>query len=245
MNDIKVEVNRYIRSAGLAGIVSVILILTSATVRLPGTPLNVFTGIAPLAGFELVRSKAEVETILGPVDSEARRIIAGRKPLFGLDFTYSIAIFIYALCELQRRIRPDLHMFTLGGMGMLAIALFLEYFFVHRAADIANAAVITEQAALTLRTIGWVKWSLVLTAVYSCTGFLTTTPPVLRFGTQLMRMSAIAGVIAVAYYERYVGLAVLVMFVGLCGVSALFVFKPELVYEDSSEEEEETGGRAP
>ena len=244
MDDIKQQADRFIRKMGLAGIASVILILTSSTVRLPGTPINIYTGVTPFAGFELVRSKAELEKAMGPVDSEARKAIAGRKAAPGFDFIFSFAIGLYALSQLQWRSRPDLQRSTLAGLTMLVIAMFLDYLFVHRAADAANAAVITEQAALTLRTIGWIKWSLVFTALYSCTGFLVNTPAVLRFGGNLMRMSAIAGFVAVAYYERYVGLAVLVMFVGLCGVSALCVFKPDLLYEAEARGAEESGDGA-
>ncbi|HEY2383006.1 MAG TPA: hypothetical protein VGK48_17655 [Terriglobia bacterium] len=57
-------------------------------------------------------------------------------------------------------------------MAMLAAALFLDYFFVHRAAAVANEARITEDMALTLRTVGWVEWSLVLFALNGCTFFL-------------------------------------------------------------------------
>jgi hypothetical protein len=235
MSDIKAEERRKIRNAGLAGLASVILILTSATVRLPGTPANVFTGVTPFAGFELVHTKAQLEALLGPVDSEARKVIAARQSAPGLNFTFSIAIFMIALCQLQRRLRADQHFFTLSAMAMLAAALFLDYFFVHRAAVIANEALITENMALTLRTVGWIKWSLVMIALNLCTFFLTTTAPVLRFGAGIMRMAALAGVVAVSYDEHYMGLAVLAMFVGLCGVSALFVFSPELVFEHGSE----------
>ncbi|HEY2383001.1 MAG TPA: hypothetical protein VGK48_17630 [Terriglobia bacterium] len=50
-----------------------------------------------------------------------------------------------------------------------------------------------------------------------------------------MRTAALSGVIAVSYNERYMGLAVLLMFVGLCGVSALFVFNPELALEHAGD----------
>ncbi|HEY2382088.1 MAG TPA: hypothetical protein VGK48_12995, partial [Terriglobia bacterium] len=79
MDEIKAELKRNVRNAGWAGFASFILILISATVRLPGTPPNVFNGITPFAGFELVHNRAELEAILGPAGSEARRVIAGRK----------------------------------------------------------------------------------------------------------------------------------------------------------------------
>src|SRR5579863_3682398 len=97
MDDIKTELRRHIRYAGLAGFASVILILTSTTMRLPGTPANVFNGIAPFTEFELVHTKAQLEAILGPLDSEARKVVAGRKSAPGFDFTFSIAIFMMAL----------------------------------------------------------------------------------------------------------------------------------------------------
>ena len=128
MSDIKAEERRNIRNAGLAGFASVILILTSATVRLPGTPANVFIGVTPFAGFELVHTKEQLEAMLGPVDSEARKVIAARQSAPGLDFTFSIAIFMIALCQLQRRLRADQHFFTLSAMAMPATALFLDYF---------------------------------------------------------------------------------------------------------------------
>jgi hypothetical protein len=238
MHDIKAELRPFIRYAGLAGFASVILILASATIRLPGTPANVSTSITPFAEFELVHTKAQLEAILGPAGSEARKIIAGRKSGPGFDFTFSIAIFMLALCQLQRRLRPDQHFFTLSAMVMLAAALGLDYFFIHRAAAIANEAGITENAALTLRTVGWIKWSLVLFSLTGCTGFLTMTPPLLRFGAMIMRGAAFLGVVAVAFNQHYMGLAVLGMFIGLCGVSALFVFNPELALEHDSTSEE-------
>lgn len=171
MDDIKTELKRYIRYAGLAGFASVILILASATIRLPGTPLNAFTGIAPFAEFELVHTKAQLEAVLGPIDSEARKVIAGRKSAPGFDFTFSIAIFMLTLFRLQRRLRPDQQFFTVSAMAMMAAALLLDYFFVHRAAAIATEAGITESAALTLQTIGWIKWTLMLISLNLCTFF--------------------------------------------------------------------------
>ncbi|HEY2383000.1 MAG TPA: hypothetical protein VGK48_17625 [Terriglobia bacterium] len=167
----KAEVKRSVRNAGLAGFASFILILISATVRLPDTPATVFNGITPFADFELVHNKAELEAMLGPAGSEARRVIAGRKSAPGFDFIFSIAIFMLALCQLQRRLRPDQNFFTLASMAMLAAALFLDYFFVHRAAVVANEARITEDMALTLRTVGWVEWSLVLFALNAARSF--------------------------------------------------------------------------
>lgn len=61
--------------------------------------------------------------------------------------------------------------------------------------------------------------------------FLTTTPPLLRVGATIIRGAAFFGVVAVSYNKHYMGLAVLAMFAGLCGVSALFVLNPELVFE--------------
>lgn len=244
MHDIKAELKGSIRYAGVAGFASVILILASATIRLPGTPANVFTSITPFAEFELVHTKAQLEAILGPAGSEARKMIVGRKSGAGFDFTFSIAIFMLALCQLQRRLRPDQHFFTLSAMAMLAAALGLDYFFIHRAAVIVNEPGITESAALTLRTVGWIKWSLVLFSLTGCTGFLTMTAPLLRFGATIMRGAAFLGVVAVAFNQHYMGLAVLGMFVGLCGVSALFVFNPELAFEQANDLDEEADSRS-
>jgi hypothetical protein len=236
MHDMKAELRPLIRYAGLAGFASVVLILASATIRLPGTPANVFTSFTPFAEFELVHTKAQLEAILGPAGSEFRKIIAGRKAGPGSAFTFSIAIFMLALCQLQRRLRPDQHFFTLSAMAMLAAALGLDYFFIHRAAVLANQPAIIENAALLLRTVGWIKWSLVLFSLTGCTGFLTMTPPLLRFGATIMRGSAFLGVAGVAFNQRYMGLAALGMFIGLCGVSALLVFNPELAFEEVNDQ---------
>ncbi len=223
----KAETNRDIRIAGVLGFLAVIFSLTSATVRLPGTPVGVFTGMTPLIGMEFVHNKTELAAALGPADSENRKLIAGRTAAPGFDFVPSFVLFVFALYRLTRRVRPEWGLLSFPGLLGLGATLVLEYFIVSRMAVAATAPVITDAMVETLRILVFFKWDLLFISTVMCSQMLAAPNGILGFGTDVLAYAAVAGSLAVSYSPRLVGPIVLVMFVGMCGVSALLAFRPE------------------
>ena len=232
---------RMVMFVGLIGLLTVAFSLQSATVRLKGTPVGLLTGLTPLINVELPHSRAELETLLGPPGSENRKIITDRLVFLGFDFVPGWLIFLFGLEILIHNFRPRMRRWEAMMLTVMTATLILEWFVVRQTAAAANAAVITDGMVDTIRNLAWAKWAL----LFSCTTWISVllynTPPVLRLGGYMIGYPAMFGVFAASYWEWLIPPVVLVMFAGLCGVSVLFIVKPELVLtipEEAKREED-------
>jgi hypothetical protein len=223
--------NRAARIVGFVGLVVIVLSLTSARLRLPGRPVGLSSALTPLIGLELPHSKADVESLLGPPASENRKVIANRSVGFGYDFVAGWLLFLFALYKLSSAVRPDLHGLRLITLVLLSATGFLTYAVVARTVQAANESVLTDKMFDTLKVLGWLKWHGVFAGTLFCSTLLRETPRVLRFGGELLCLSSIIGMFAVAYQTSLVGPMVAVMFGALCGISTLLIIKPQLFYE--------------
>jgi hypothetical protein len=227
----KTQAKRYVEIFGFVGLVSVIFSLTSATVRFPGTTFSVFTGITPVIGVELIHNKTELVSILGPADSENRKVIANRPWGLGWNLASAFALFFFGMYKLQRRFRPDLKNYSLVALILLVATLALEYEVVLHLAAAAKAPDITDKMVGTIRDLVFLKWNALFVAALCSCVWLLATPGVLGVGGDVLMGGAVLGSFAMSYHERLIAPILLVMFVGICGVSVLLVLWPEIVYE--------------
>jgi hypothetical protein len=105
--------------------------------------------------------------------------------------------------------------------------LLLEYVAAFRMTEAVGSPVITDAMVHTLRMLVLAKWYLLFISMFLCTIVLAPAAKVLRFGTRLLAGSAVAGAVVLAYDDRLLAGVILVMFIGLCAVSALLAFRPE------------------
>jgi hypothetical protein len=224
------QANRYIQVIGIVGLAAVLSSLASATVRFPGTSLSLSTGITPLVGVELIRNKSELAAILGPSDSGNRKVIADRSLAFGQDIVPSFVLFLFGMYKLAQRFRPDLKHWSLAALVLLVGTFVLEYEVVSHLATAANAPVITGQMVGAIRELVFLKWSALFIATILVCQFVFATPWPLRFTGNAMMFAAIAGSYAMSYRERLFAPILLIMWGGMCVVSALLIAWPEILY---------------
>jgi len=226
----KTQAKRNVEIFGFVGLVAVILSLTSATVRFPGTAFSLYTGITPLIGVEIIHNKAELVSILGPPDSENRKVIANRNWGLPWNLVPAFTLFCFAMYRLQLRFRPDLHYYSLAALILLVVALALEYEVVIHLAAAANAPVITDQMVGTIRDLVFLKWNALFFATFCSCVWLLATPWLLWYGGNVIIYAAGIGSFAVSYRAWLVAPALLTMFAGMCGVSVLLIVWPEIAY---------------
>jgi hypothetical protein len=123
-----------------------------------------------------------------------------------------------------------------AAVALAGAVLLLENLAVFRMAEAAGSPVITEAMVHTVRMLVLAKWYLLFIGMFLCAVVLAPAGWILRFGASLLAGSAVAGAVAVAYDDHLLAAVVLVMFIGLCGVSALLAFKPEAFYSFSENE---------
>jgi hypothetical protein len=233
---------------GLVGLLTVAFSLQSATVRLKETPVGLLTGLTPLINVELPHSRAELETLLGPPGSENRKIIANRLVFVGFDFVPGWRLFLFGLEILIHNFRPKMRRWEATMLAVMTATLVLEWFVVRQTSAAANAPVITDGMVQTIRNLAWAKWALLFFDTALISVLLYNTPSVLRLGGYMIGYPAMFGVFAASYWEWLIPPIVLLMFAGLCGVSVLFIVKPELVLtipEEAKREEDSPAEEAP
>jgi len=205
-----------IRIIGFLGLASVVLSLWSATVRPAGTRLSFDTGITPLIAVELARSKADLEQFFGEPGSANRKLMAGRSPLPGLNFVTSWMIFLFGLLQLMPKLRPR--------MREARFWIFLLLFFTSYDAMFA-----------TIRETCLTKWTALFADTMLCSLIFYRTPMLLQAGGAILWVSSALGLVATTFpnYQWLAGPAVLGLFAGVCGITVLFLLRPELFYADT------------
>ena len=223
------QVNLFIRGAGLLGLVAVALSLTSATIRLPGTPAGVLTGITPLIQVELVHSKAELAAVLGPSGSEARNILAKRLMLPGFDFASVWMLFLFVLYQLKSLLKVEARVWTRATLIMIIATLLVERQVIDTTIAVAKAATVTDELFNTLQATAELKWELLFATTVFCSALFWRSRWTLRFGGELMGFAAAIAGFVLFYDTRLIAPLTLVMFAALCGLSTLLVVSPGLL----------------
>ena len=224
-----------VRAVGFLGLVVVFFSLQSATVRPLGTRLSLSTGITPLIGLELARSKGDLEQFFGEVGSANRNLIAGRSAMPGVDFFSGWMLFLFGLRELMPTFRPRMGEARFWIFVLLCFTAFAESQTIARMAEAAGASSVTDALVSAIRQMSLSKWALLFFNTMQCSSIFLRTPLLLRVGGGILWASSVLGVVAIAYpdYQWLAGPAVLGLFVGLCGITVLFLVQPGLFYADT------------
>jgi hypothetical protein len=238
MNNQEVSMDKHvanfgIRVAGFAGLIVVVLLLTSTRIRLPGTEVSIFTGITPLLNVELAKSKADLEGILGPPGSESRTILANRSMLPGYDFSSTWMLFLFILYRLKETFRTRSTSIFNGTFLLINGTLLVERQVIDQTVVIAKASVLTQQQFAVFSELAFLKWVLLFLTTAVLLPLFLETRWVLQFGGWAMAFAASFGAFGIPGGATYVAPFIAVMFAALLGVSTLFIAKPELLYEVS------------
>ena len=224
-----------IRIIGFLGLASVVLSLWSATVRPAGTRLSFDTGITPLIAVELARSKADLEQFFGEPGSANRKLMAGRSPLPGLNFVTSWMIFLFGLLQLMPKLRPRMREARFWIFLLLFFTSYYESHSLRRMAEAANASSVTDAMFATIRETCLTKWTALFADTMLCSLIFYRTPMMLQAGGAILWVSSALGLVATTFpnYQWLAGPAVLGLFAGVCGITVLFLLRPELFYADT------------
>ena len=224
-----------IRAVGFLGLVVMFFSLQSATVRPAGTRLSLSTGFTPLIGVELARSKADLEQFFGEPGSANRNLIAGRSAMPGVDFFSGWILFLFGLGELMPAFRPRMRAARFDIFVLLCFTAFFEYHTIAGMAQVAGGSPVTDAFFSRIRETSLIKWGLLFFNTMKCSSIFLRTPLLLRAGGAILCASSALGIVAIAYpdYQWLAGPAVLGLFVGLCGITVLFLVQPGLFYAET------------
>jgi hypothetical protein len=220
----------YVRCVGFFGLLLAAAFLWTATIGFTGTPFTMSQGMTPLLKAELAHSKAELENILGPMGSANRMLLSSRSGTLGTDFVPTWCVFVFFLYRLIPRFRPDLNRLLPFILILFFATLIGHFAVVRQMAAAANATVLTDEMVRRTYLLAQVTWALLFLNTVLCSMVLLETQRVLKVGGEILFLSAGIGLWAVGEgYDLLIGPAAVALFVGLCGVSLLFVLNPALL----------------
>jgi len=231
----KEQVNRFIRVVGLTGIVAIVMSIWSASERLPGSRFDFTSAMAPVLRVEIVHSKAELESVLGTPESATRKIIAEHSVIFtGQDVIPGFVMFFYFLGKLVPICKNNCYNYLKMMSTCLFLALVFDCFTIRQIGLAAAAPELTDHMAETIRQLALWKWTMFFVATVSGAFILEETGPALKIGYYMLLAGANIGAISAGYGYRVdllIGSGLSIMFVALCGISALLLWRPENLYE--------------
>lgn len=220
----------YVRCVGFFGLLLAAAFLWTATIGFTGTPFAMSQGMTPLLKAELAHSKVELENILGPMGSANRMLISSRSGTLGTDFVPTWCVFVFFLYRLIPRFRPDMNRLLPFILILFFATLIGHFAVVRQMAAAANATVLTDEMVRQTYLLALVTWVLLFLNTVLCSMVLLETQRVLKVGGEILFLSAGIGLWAVGEgYDLLIGPAAVALFVGLCGVSLLFVLNPALL----------------